>query len=122
MRDSGEAVTQLSVDVMVLENSAVFCAKETTHSPKGNFFWPKTVAGFTHPQYALCPHGMSAGYSSSAGLPKAMRTCNHLGQWSEVDDSACAFENPISRDLSQLAKVNTITIIMSKIVDIFLII
>ena len=103
--NSQQKISRLSVDVMVLENSAIYCTKGVTRSNKGTFSWPKTVAGFSHPQFAVCPFGKSAEYSSNAGVAMATRTCSYTGKWSQVDDSACEFESHFSRELSQLAQV-----------------
>ncbi|KAF3836997.1 hypothetical protein F7725_004461 [Dissostichus mawsoni] len=84
----------------VLESSAEYCAPERISNNKGEFKWPRTLAGIR--AYLPCNRlPSSAGtYSGSSGEEqKAWRYCDHKGLWTEEDYSRCQFQKDVTRFL-----------------------
>ncbi|XP_041635820.1 adhesion G protein-coupled receptor A3 isoform X2 [Cheilinus undulatus] len=92
--------TTRTVHIVVLESSAKYCAPERVSNNKGEFKWPRTLAGIR--AYLPCNRlTSSAGsYSSSSGdEQRAWRYCDRNGLWAEEDYSRCQFQKDVTRFL-----------------------
>uniref|UniRef100_A0A7N4P029 Adhesion G protein-coupled receptor A3 n=1 Tax=Sarcophilus harrisii TaxID=9305 RepID=A0A7N4P029_SARHA len=89
-----------TVDIVVLESSAQYCPPERIINNKGDFRWPRTLAGIT--AYLLCTRN-SPGSGIYPGNPqderKAWRRCDRGGFWAEDDYSRCQYANDVTRVL-----------------------
>ncbi|XP_039397039.1 adhesion G protein-coupled receptor A3 isoform X2 [Mauremys reevesii] len=89
-----------AVDIVVLESSAQYCLPERVVNNKGDFRWPRTLAGIT--AYLLCTR-----YSAGSGIypgnsqdeRRAWRRCDRGGFWAEEDYSRCQYANDVTRVL-----------------------
>ncbi|KAG8591565.1 hypothetical protein GDO81_000219 [Engystomops pustulosus] len=89
-----------TVDIVVLESSAQYCPMERVVNNKGDFRWPRTLAGIT--AYLLCTR-----YSAGGGIYpgnqqddiRAWRRCDRGGFWAEDDYSRCQYANDVTRVL-----------------------
>nr|XP_033465928.1 adhesion G protein-coupled receptor A3 [Epinephelus lanceolatus] len=92
--------TTRTVHIVVLESSAAYCAPERISNNKGEFKWPRTLAGIR--AYLPCNRlPSSAGtYSGSSGEEqRAWRFCDRKGLWAEDDYSRCQFQKDVTRFL-----------------------
>ncbi|XP_067893643.1 adhesion G protein-coupled receptor A3 [Heterodontus francisci] len=88
------------VNVVVLESTAKYCPPEIVMNNKGDFRWPRTLAGIT--AYLMCTR-----YSAGTGIypggsqdeKKAWRKCDRGGFWSDDDYSRCQYANDVTRVL-----------------------
>ncbi|XP_061115763.1 adhesion G protein-coupled receptor A2 [Conger conger] len=96
---TGRGNTSRSVDIVVLENSASFCPEERVANNRGEFRWPRTLAGITSYQFCLQLHYPSLTMSGSGEQKKATRYCDRSGRWEEGDYSQCHYTNDITRVL-----------------------
>ncbi|XP_072476468.1 adhesion G protein-coupled receptor A3 isoform X2 [Notamacropus eugenii] len=89
-----------TVDIVVLESSAQYCPPERIINNKGDFRWPRTLAGIT--AYLLCTRN-TPGSGIYPGNPqderKAWRRCDRGGFWAEDDYSRCQYANDVTRVL-----------------------
>ncbi|XP_063777748.1 adhesion G protein-coupled receptor A3 [Pseudophryne corroboree] len=89
-----------TVDIVVLESSAQYCPMERVINNKGDFRWPRTLAGIT--AYLLCTR-YSAGNGIYPGNQqddiRAWRRCDRGGFWAEEDYSRCQYANDVTRVL-----------------------
>ncbi|XP_066488648.1 adhesion G protein-coupled receptor A3 [Tiliqua scincoides] len=89
-----------TVDIVVLDSSAQYCPPERIVNNKGDFRWPRTLAGIT--AYLLCTR-----YSAGSGVytgnlqdeKRAWRRCDRGGFWAEEDYSRCQYANDATRVL-----------------------
>ncbi|KAM8939532.1 adhesion G protein-coupled receptor A3 [Pelodytes ibericus] len=89
-----------TVDIVVLESSPQYCPTERVINNKGDFRWPRTLAGIT--AYLLCTR-----YSVGSGIYpgnqqddiRAWRRCDRGGFWAEEDYSQCQYANDVTRVL-----------------------
>ncbi|KAM4756476.1 adhesion G protein-coupled receptor A2 isoform 3-T3 [Cyanocitta cristata] len=88
------------VEIVVLETSASYCPAERVTNNRGDFRWPRTLAGITAYQPCL-QHPFAAGPAGagSAGEKQAWRRCDRTGRWEEGDYSHCLYTNDITRVL-----------------------
>ncbi|XP_064203569.1 adhesion G protein-coupled receptor A2 [Anguilla rostrata] len=96
---TGRGNTSRSVEIVVLENSASFCPEERVANNRGEFRWPRTLAGITSYQFCLQLHYPSLAMSGSGEQKKATRYCDRSGRWEEGDYSQCHYTNDITRVL-----------------------
>ncbi|XP_056298728.1 adhesion G protein-coupled receptor A3 isoform X2 [Pseudoliparis swirei] len=92
--------TTRTVHIVVLESSAEYCAPERVSNNKGEFKWPRTLAGIR--AYLPCNRlPSSAGtYSGGPGEEqRAWRYCDRKGLWTEEDYSHCQFQKDVTRFL-----------------------
>ncbi|XP_068611808.1 adhesion G protein-coupled receptor A3 [Brachionichthys hirsutus] len=92
--------TTRTVHIVVLESSAKYCAPERVANNKGEFKWPRTLAGIR--SYLPCSRLPSGGstYSGSSGEEqRAWRYCDHKGAWAEEDYARCQFQRDVTRFL-----------------------
>ncbi|XP_062913303.1 adhesion G protein-coupled receptor A2 [Mobula hypostoma] len=85
----------LKVEVVVIDTSATYCQAERVTNNRGDFRWPRTLAGIT--VYQPC---LQYPYPSSSLERKTSRKCNRSGMWEEADYSACLYINDYTRVLS----------------------
>ncbi|CAL8327416.1 unnamed protein product [Lota lota] len=91
--------TTRTVHIVVLESSAKHCVPERLSNNKGEFRWPRTLAGIT--AYLPCSRTLSAGDSGSPGeAQRAWRRCDRGGAWAEEDYSLCQYQKDITRFLN----------------------
>ncbi|NXW41032.1 AGRA2 protein, partial [Nyctiprogne leucopyga] len=88
------------VEIVVLETSASYCPAERVTNNRGDFRWPRTLAGITAYQPCL-QHPFAAGPAGggSAVEKQAWRRCDRAGRWEEGDYSHCLYTNDITRVL-----------------------
>ncbi|XP_067117851.1 LOW QUALITY PROTEIN: adhesion G protein-coupled receptor A3 [Osmerus mordax] len=92
--------TTRTVHIVVLESSAKYCPPDRVSNNKGEFRWPRTLAGIT----ALLPcNRLASGagiYSGSAGDERrAWRRCDRGGVWADDDYSRCQYQKDVTRVL-----------------------
>ncbi|XP_051896881.1 adhesion G protein-coupled receptor A2-like isoform X2 [Pristis pectinata] len=86
----------LKVEIVVIDTSATYCQAERVTNNRGDFRWPRTLAGIT--VYQPC---LQYPYPSPASLErKTSRKCNRSGTWEEADYSECLYINDYTRVLS----------------------
>ncbi|XP_054609761.1 adhesion G protein-coupled receptor A3 [Dunckerocampus dactyliophorus] len=92
--------TTRTVHIVVLESSAKYCAPERVSNNKGEFRWPRTLAGIR--AFLPCNRLQSSAGSYSGGSneeQRAWRYCNRNGLWTEDDYSRCQFQKDVTRFL-----------------------
>ncbi|XP_035256513.1 uncharacterized protein LOC118218168 isoform X2 [Anguilla anguilla] len=94
-----------SMEIVVLETSAPYCPAERVTNNKGDFRWPRTLAGIL--AFLPClPHPFgSPQHSSAPREKKAWRRCDRAGRWAEEDYTQCAYANEFTRVLYQLSQM-----------------
>ncbi|XP_008434030.1 adhesion G protein-coupled receptor A3 [Poecilia reticulata] len=92
--------TTRTVHIVVLQSSAKYCAPERISNNKGEFRWPRTLAGIK--AYLPCNSPTSSARAYS-GVPseerQTWRHCSPEGQWTEGDYSQCQFQKEVTRGL-----------------------
>ncbi|XP_034451519.1 adhesion G protein-coupled receptor A2 [Hippoglossus hippoglossus] len=96
---TGRGNTSLSVEIVVLENSASFCPEDKVVNNRGEFRWPRTLAGITSQQYCLQLRYPSLSVEGGIEQKKASRYCDRSGKWQDGDYSNCHYTNGITRVL-----------------------
>ncbi|XP_055742863.1 adhesion G protein-coupled receptor A2-like [Salvelinus fontinalis] len=106
---TGRGNTSRSVEIVVLENSASFCPEERVTNNRGEFKWPRTLAGITSYQYCLQLHYPSLSMGGTLEQKQASRYCDRSGSWEEGDYDNCLYTNDITRVLHTfiLMPINT---------------
>nr|XP_042696294.1 adhesion G protein-coupled receptor A2 isoform X3 [Chrysemys picta bellii] len=88
------------VEIVVLETSASYCPAERVTNNRGDFRWPRTLAGITAYQSCLqYPFTSLAANGSPVAEKQASRRCDRMGRWEEGDYSHCLYTNDITRVL-----------------------
>ncbi|XP_053573724.1 adhesion G protein-coupled receptor A2 [Bombina bombina] len=87
------------VELVVLETSASYCPAERVSNNRGEFRWPRTLAGITSYQSCLQFPFTSVSLTAVGQENKAFRRCDRSGQWEEGDYSNCLYTNDITRVL-----------------------
>ncbi|XP_007516755.1 adhesion G protein-coupled receptor A2 isoform X1 [Erinaceus europaeus] len=87
------------VEIVVLETSASYCPAERVANNRGDFRWPRTLAGIT--AYQSCLQYPFTSVPLSGGTPgtRASRRCDRAGRWEPGDYSHCLYTNDITRVL-----------------------
>ncbi|XP_069773566.1 adhesion G protein-coupled receptor A2 [Narcine bancroftii] len=86
----------LKVEIVVIDTSATYCQADEVTNNRGEFRWPRTLAGIT--VYQPC---LEHPYPSpSSEERKTSRKCNRAGVWEEADYSQCLYINDYTRVLS----------------------
>ncbi|EPY80530.1 putative G-protein coupled receptor 125 [Camelus ferus] len=89
-----------TVDIVVLESSAQYCPPERVVNNKGDFRWPRTLAGITaYVQCARNTHGSGIYPGNAQDERKAWRRCDRGGFWADDDYSRCQYANDVTRVL-----------------------
>ncbi|XP_077418686.1 adhesion G protein-coupled receptor A2 [Vanacampus margaritifer] len=101
--------TSRSVEIVVLENSASFCPEDKVVNNRGEFRWPRTLAGITSHQYCLQLRYPSLSVEGDVEQKKASRLCDRFGKWQEGNYTNCHYTNGITRVLHTfiLRPINT---------------
>uniref|UniRef100_A0A8C1Y0B5 Adhesion G protein-coupled receptor A2 n=1 Tax=Cyprinus carpio TaxID=7962 RepID=A0A8C1Y0B5_CYPCA len=95
---TGRGNASRSVEIVVLENSASFCPEQRVTNNRGEFRWPRTLAGIT--SYQHCLQLRYPSLTIGGGVEeKASRNCDRSGRWEEGDYSQCLYTNDITRVL-----------------------
>ncbi|KAG8440851.1 hypothetical protein GDO86_006548, partial [Hymenochirus boettgeri] len=87
------------VELVVLETSASYCPVEKVSNNRGDFRWPRTLAGITSYQACLQYPFTSMLLNGTGQEMKASRACDRSGHWEEGDYSNCLYTNDITRVL-----------------------
>ncbi|TNN55600.1 Adhesion G protein-coupled receptor A2 [Liparis tanakae] len=103
---TGRGNTSRSVEILVLENSASFCPEDKVVNNRGEFRWPRTLAGITSHQYCLQLRYPSMSMEGGIEQKKASRQCDS-GNWQEADYSDCHYTNGITRVLHTFILVSS---------------
>jgi hypothetical protein len=91
-----------SISLTVLKNSSNhFCQSIQMNTPKGYFYWPRTLINKKIEK--KCPFGPAAWLSNSNKYARAWYTCSSNGQWKNFDISQCGFQTNISREFDRLS-------------------
>uniref|UniRef100_A0A2K6LE83 Adhesion G protein-coupled receptor A2 n=1 Tax=Rhinopithecus bieti TaxID=61621 RepID=A0A2K6LE83_RHIBE len=87
------------VEIVVLETSASYCPAERVANNRGDFRWPRTLAGIT--AYQSCLQYPFTSVPLGGGTPgtRASRRCDRAGRWEPGDYSHCLYTNDITRVL-----------------------
>ncbi|KAI4874852.1 hypothetical protein NFI96_010401 [Prochilodus magdalenae] len=101
---SSRGNSSIGMEIVVLETSAVYCSAERVTSNKGDFRWPKTLAGFM----AFLPCATPT-YSSASHEKRAWRKCDKLGRWAEEDYNQCPYSSKFTRVLHELTQIQVNT-------------
>ncbi|XP_029916814.1 adhesion G protein-coupled receptor A2 isoform X1 [Myripristis murdjan] len=96
---TGRGNTSCKVEIVVLENSASFCPEDKVVNNRGEFRWPRTLAGIISHQYCLQLRYPSLSMEGGMEQKKASRYCDRSGKWQEGDYSNCHYTNGITRVL-----------------------
>lgn len=96
---TGRGNTSRTVEIVVLENSASFCPEDKVVNNRGEFRWPRTLAGITSHQYCLQLRYPSLSVEGGMEQKKASRYCDRSGMWQDGDYSNCHYTNGITRVL-----------------------
>lgn len=91
--------TTRTVHIVVLQSSAKYCAPERVSNNKGEFRWPRTLAGIKAHLPCSLPSSARAYSGLSANEQQAWRYCNPKGLWGEDDYSQCLFQKEFTRSL-----------------------
>ncbi|KAK7901607.1 hypothetical protein WMY93_018376 [Mugilogobius chulae] len=108
------------MEIVVLETSAPYCPADRVTNNKGDFRWPKTLAGIlaflpcAPATFGSAPHpsGHAPHSSHSKGErkeKKAWRRCDRLGRWAEEDYTQCPYASELTRVLHQLTQISVNT-------------
>uniref|UniRef100_A0A8C4Z5Y4 Adhesion G protein-coupled receptor A2 n=1 Tax=Gadus morhua TaxID=8049 RepID=A0A8C4Z5Y4_GADMO len=106
---TGRGNISRTVEIVVLENSASFCPEEKVKNDRGEFRWPRTLAGIMSHQYCLQQRNPSLPLEGDREQKKALRYCDRDGNWQEGDYTNCLYTNHITRVLHTviLTPINT---------------
>ncbi|XP_034546907.1 adhesion G protein-coupled receptor A2 [Notolabrus celidotus] len=96
---TGRGNTSRSVEILVLENSASFCPEDKVVNNRGEFRWPRTLAGITSHQYCLQMRYSSLSMEGGLEQKKASRFCDENGKWRDANYTDCHYTNGITRVL-----------------------
>uniref|UniRef100_A0A8C6RE79 Adhesion G protein-coupled receptor A2 n=1 Tax=Nannospalax galili TaxID=1026970 RepID=A0A8C6RE79_NANGA len=91
--------TSKKVEIVVLETSASYCPAERVANNRGDFRWPRTLAGITAYQSCLQYPFTSVPLNGGAPGTRASRRCDRAGRWEAGDYSHCLYTNDITRVL-----------------------
>ncbi|KAM9311109.1 adhesion G protein-coupled receptor A2 [Gastrophryne carolinensis] len=89
--------TSKKVELVVLETSASYCPADRVTNNRGDFRWPRTLAGIT--AYQPCLQDLFTTMAQSGIVQKASRRCDRSGHWEEGDYTNCLYTNDITRVL-----------------------
>ncbi|XP_030807028.1 adhesion G protein-coupled receptor A1-like isoform X4 [Camarhynchus parvulus] len=94
------------VEIVVLETAAPYCPAERIINNKGDFRWPKTLAGITAYQPCLQYSFNSGAFHNGAEEAKAWRKCNRTGRWDEENYSECPYSQEITQVLHAFSQMH----------------
>uniref|UniRef100_UPI003AAD1AB0 adhesion G protein-coupled receptor A3 n=1 Tax=Centroberyx gerrardi TaxID=166262 RepID=UPI003AAD1AB0 len=100
------------MEIVVLETSAPYCAADRVTNNKGDFRWPKTLAGIlaflpcAPATFGSAPHPSGgAPHHPSKREKKAWRRCDRAGRWAEEDYTQCPYASELTRVLHELTQI-----------------
>ncbi|CAL8362017.1 unnamed protein product [Boreogadus saida] len=116
----------LQMEIVVVETSATYCAADRMSNNKGDFRWPKTLAGIlaflpcAPPSFGSAPY--PAGHAPARHNPhrqqrpppqraaprpekKAWRRCDRAGRWAEEDYTQCPYASELTRALHEITQM-----------------
>ncbi|XP_014241185.1 adhesion G protein-coupled receptor A3 [Cimex lectularius] len=93
---SSEGNHSSTLSVIVISGSTKYCRPTVTKDNKGEYIWPKTVAG----------HVVELSCSAEIGFAVARNNCTLDGYWEGANTSLCPFISETTRILQQYAKMN----------------
>uniref|UniRef100_A0A673WAA2 Adhesion G protein-coupled receptor A1 n=1 Tax=Salmo trutta TaxID=8032 RepID=A0A673WAA2_SALTR len=100
------------MEILVLEMSAPYCSADRVNSNKGDFRWPKTLAGIlaflpcAPSTFGYAPHPSGAtSHHLTQREKKAWRRCDRAGRWAEDDYTQCPYASEVTRILHELTQV-----------------
>uniref|UniRef100_A0A8C9XXZ5 Adhesion G protein-coupled receptor A1 n=1 Tax=Sander lucioperca TaxID=283035 RepID=A0A8C9XXZ5_SANLU len=109
---SSRGNTSQQMEIVVLETSAPYCPADRVTNNKGDFRWPKTLAGILSflpcapATFGSAPHPFgSAPHPSSQKEKKAWRSCDRAGRWAEEDYTQCPYASELTRVLHELTQI-----------------
>uniref|UniRef100_A0A7N8YN89 Adhesion G protein-coupled receptor A1 n=1 Tax=Mastacembelus armatus TaxID=205130 RepID=A0A7N8YN89_9TELE len=101
------------MEIVVLETSAPYCSADRVSNNKGDFRWPKTLAGIlaflpcAPATFGSAPHPSgSAPQPPSEKEKKAWRRCDRAGRWAEEDYTQCPYASELTRVLHELTQIS----------------
>ncbi|XP_057703612.1 adhesion G protein-coupled receptor A3 isoform X4 [Corythoichthys intestinalis] len=104
------------MEIVVLEMSAPYCPADRVTNNKGEFRWPKTLAGIlaffpcAPATFGSAPHPSgSAPQPSGHKEKKAWRRCDRTGRWDEEDYTQCPYASEFTRVLHELTQITVNT-------------
>ncbi|KAJ4948501.1 hypothetical protein JOQ06_020035 [Pogonophryne albipinna] len=113
---SSRGNTSQQMEIVVLETSAPYCPTDRVTNNKGDFRWPKTLAGIlaflpcAAATFGSAPHASgSAAHPSSQRGKKAWRSCDQSGRWAEEDYTQCLYASELTRVLHELTQITVNT-------------
>ncbi|XP_058651650.1 adhesion G protein-coupled receptor A3 isoform X2 [Onychostoma macrolepis] len=98
---SSRGNSSIGMEIVVLETTALYCGAERVSSNKGDFRWPKTLAGFM----AFLPCAVSSS-GSAPQEKRAWRRCDRTGRWAEHDYNQCSYTSQFTRSLHELTQMS----------------
>ncbi|XP_015249929.1 PREDICTED: adhesion G protein-coupled receptor A3-like [Cyprinodon variegatus] len=109
---SSRGNTSRQMEIVVVETSAPYCSADRVSNNKGDFRWPKTMAGIlaflpcAPSTFGSFPNRSgSASHPSSQRQKKAWRRCDRAGRWAEEDYTQCPYASELTRVLHQLTQI-----------------
>ncbi|XP_049456517.1 uncharacterized protein LOC125903568 isoform X2 [Epinephelus fuscoguttatus] len=109
---SSRGNTSQEMEIVVLETSAPYCPTERVTNNKGDFRWPKTLAGIlaflpcAPATFGSAPHPSgSVPHPSGQKEKKAWRSCDRAGRWAEEDYTQCPYASELTRVLHELTQI-----------------
>ncbi|CAB1413775.1 unnamed protein product [Pleuronectes platessa] len=112
MVTSSRGNTSQQMEIVVLETSAPYCPTDRVTNNKGDFRWPKTLAGIlaflpcAPSTFGSAPHPSGGAHSpSSQREKKAWRRCDRAGRWAEEDYNQCPYASELTRVLHELTQI-----------------
>uniref|UniRef100_UPI001EAEEDB5 adhesion G protein-coupled receptor A3-like n=1 Tax=Oncorhynchus gorbuscha TaxID=8017 RepID=UPI001EAEEDB5 len=100
------------MEIVVLETSAPYCSADRVSGNKGDFRWPKTLAGLlaflpcVPSTFGSAPHHSGASsHHPTQREKKAWRRCDPAGQWAEDDYTQCPYASEVTRVLHELTQM-----------------
>ncbi|XP_055026173.2 adhesion G protein-coupled receptor A3 isoform X1 [Misgurnus anguillicaudatus] len=97
---SSRGNSSIGMEIVVLETSAVYCSAERISTNKGDFRWPKTLAGLM----AFLPCTVPS-FSSASHEKRAWRRCDRTGHWTEDDYNQCSYTSELTRSLHKFTQI-----------------
>ncbi|XP_014877144.1 adhesion G protein-coupled receptor A3-like, partial [Poecilia latipinna] len=100
------------MEIVVVETSAPYCPTDRVSNNKGDFRWPKTLAGIL--AFLPCAPATFGSAPGPAGSTpqhsgqrekKAWRRCDRAGRWAEEDYTQCPYASELTRVLHQLTQI-----------------
>ncbi|XP_018424748.1 PREDICTED: adhesion G protein-coupled receptor A2-like [Nanorana parkeri] len=87
------------IEIVVLETGAPYCPMERIINNRGDFRWPRTIAGMMafYPCRAFPLNSLL--YAEHGEEPRAWRKCDRTGLWTKEDYTECPFSHEVTRHL-----------------------